>query len=42
MDESRRSFLKKAGCTVLSLGGGFPLLTATAKAMDKGAALAGS
>ena len=38
MDKSRRSFLKKAGCTVLGLGGGFPLLGATAKAMDKGAA----
>ena len=26
MDETRRSFLKKAGCTVLGLGCGFPLL----------------
>ena len=26
MDENRRSFLKKAGCTVLGLGCGFPLL----------------
>ena len=33
MDENRRSFLKKAGCTALGLGCGFPLLSTGCSAL---------
>ena len=36
MDENRRSFLKKAGCTALGLGCGFPLLTAACTDLTRG------
>ena len=38
MDESRRSFLKDAGCTALGLGCGFPLLGTACSASKEGAA----
>ncbi len=34
MDESRRGFLKKAGCAALGIGGGLPLLRAGAETFD--------
>jgi Fe-S-cluster-containing dehydrogenase component len=36
MDDSRRNFLKKAGCAALAAGGGFPLLAAAGRALEEG------
>ena len=36
MDENRRSFLKKAGCTAVGLGCGFPLLSAGCSSLVQG------
>jgi len=38
MEENRRSFLKKAGCTALGLGCGFPLLSAACSELKEGSA----
>jgi len=35
MDENRRSFLKKAGCTALGIGGGLPMLVAARSAVTE-------